>query len=320
MKGLMFIKPGQAELTNDPMPAVMPDTMLVRTLYSGLSNGTERSFLVGGNYGAGQPWPKRLAYQHVSRVVECGSQISRYQVGDVVFSSTFPGHVAYHVLRESDLVVRLPEGMDPISATMLGVASVSFHDARRARITVSDRVLVLGDGLIGIFASQAARAMGAHVVLAGHHIDRLRVAHACGTDVVIDNSTNAGDEEVIQNGPYTAIFECSGGDVMDWIIGVPGKPGLIGRRSHVRLVMVAGRYDVSYNFNMAGNAEVDIIHTQHFDQSDLENVVRLVTRGTIALKPVIRDVVPIDEAVDIFDTLRDNPRKLPGTVFSFPED
>jgi threonine dehydrogenase-like Zn-dependent dehydrogenase len=116
------------------------------------------------------------------------------------------------------------------------------------------------------------------------------------------------------------IFECSGGDVMDQIIGVPGTPGLIGRRSRARLVMVAGRFDVCYNFNMAGSAELDILHTQHFDPGDLEQVVRLMAKGDIRARPLIRDVVPLSDAVRIFDTLRDNRSKLLGTVFVVAED
>jgi threonine dehydrogenase-like Zn-dependent dehydrogenase len=133
--------------------------------------------------------------------------------------------------------------------------------------------------------------------------------------VVIDNTTEEGSAAVEAGKPYSVIFECSGGDVMDQIIGVPGKPGLVGRRSHARLVMVAGRFDVTYNFNMAGAAELNILHTQHFDQADLEQVVRLAHRGDIKLRPLIRDIVPLDDAVRIYDTLRDNPRQLLGTVF-----
>ena len=196
MKGVMFVEKGQTAFIDEPKPQCRSDTMLVQTLYSGLSNGTERSFLVGGNYGAGLAWPKRLAYQHVSKVITCGSDIIRFQVGDIVFSSTFPGHVEFHLLRESDLVIKLASDFDLVSATMLGVASVSFHDVQRARVNVRDRVLVLGDGLIGIFAAQAARAMGAHVVLAGHHDDRLLVARNVGIDAVINNSTNSGEMSV----------------------------------------------------------------------------------------------------------------------------
>lgn len=320
MKGVMFVEQGQAAIIEEPMPVCTEDTMLARVLYSGVSNGTERSFLVGGNYGAGSPWPKRLAYQHVSEIVEVGDALSRFQVGDVVFSATYPGHVEYHLLRETDLVIKLPEDVDRVAAALLGVASVSFHDAQRARVRPQDNVLVFGAGLIGQFAAQAARAMGARVALAGHHDDRLQIAAACGVDEVVNNTTEAGRAKVDAGAPYSVIFECSGGAVLDRIIGVPGQPGLVARRSHARLVMVAGRFDVCYNFNMAGMAELDILHTQHFDQEDLEQVVRLAQRGDIQLRPLVRDVVPLDEAVRIFDTLRDAPSELLGTVFVVGHD
>jgi 2-desacetyl-2-hydroxyethyl bacteriochlorophyllide A dehydrogenase len=317
----MFVEKGRAAIIEEEMPVCGPDTVLLRTLYSGVSLGTERMFLVGGNYGSNRPWPKRLAYQLVSEVVECGDEITRFGVGDVVFTGTFPGHVEYHLARERDLIVKLPEGFDLVAAAMLGVASVSFHDARRARVRVEDNVLVVGAGLIGQFAAQAARLMGARVTVMGHHDDRLCLAGNLGADAVANSLTGEGMEELERNKPYSVVFECSGGDVMDQIIGLPaepgklGQPGLIGRRSRARVVMVAGRYDVQYNFNMAGNAEVDILHTQHFDQDDLEQVVRLMARGDINARPLIRDVVPLDEAVRIFDILRDHPRRLLGTVF-----
>jgi hypothetical protein len=80
MKGIKFVEEGQAALIDEEMPVCTDDTMLLRTLYSGLSNGTERNFLVGGNYGAGRPYPKRIAYQQVSEVIACGTAITRFAV------------------------------------------------------------------------------------------------------------------------------------------------------------------------------------------------------------------------------------------------
>ena len=37
------------------------------------------------------------------------------------------------------------------------------------------------------------------------------------------------------------------------------------------------------------------------------------------IRPLICDVVPLDEAVRIFDTLRDHPRQLLGTVIVVAE-
>lgn len=318
MRGVMFVAQGKAEVIEEPKPECAPDTMLLKTIYSGVSNGTERKFLVGGNYGDGMPWPKRIAYQHVSEVIECGEDVEHFQVGDMVYTGMFPGHVEYHLVRESDLIAKLPGGFDLLAGAMLGVASVAYHDARRARVGPGDNVLVMGAGLIGQLAAQAARVMGAdHVTVAEPQADRRALAEELGTDLVLDPTTAAGDAAMAAQGPYSVILECSGADVLDRIIGTPSHPGLIGRRSHARLVLVAGRYDVCYNFNMAGQAEVNILHTQHFDQEDLDRVVPLVADGEIKIRPLIQDVVPLAEAPRIYSMLRDRPGDMLGVVFTF---
>ncbi len=316
MKGIMFTAKGRAEIIDEDTPVCTDDTLLLRTLYSGLSNGTERSFLMGGSYG-GSHWPQRIAYQHVSRVVECGSAVTGFDVGDLVFTGRCHGHVEYHLARAGDLIVKLPEGLNPKTAALMGVASVAFHDARRGRIAPEDNVVVFGAGLIGQFAAQAARVRGARVTVVDRLADRLALAGELGADVVANTATAEGREQLAAGAPYSAVVECSGADVLDTIIGTPGRAGLVGRRSHARLILVAGRFDVTYNFNAAGAAELDLLHTQHFDQVDLDQVLRLVARGDIRIAPLIRQVVPFTRAPGVYDTLRDEPSALLGTVFDF---
>jgi 2-desacetyl-2-hydroxyethyl bacteriochlorophyllide A dehydrogenase len=315
MEGIMFTAKGRAELIDEPTPQCKPGHMLMRTIYSGLSNGTERSFLMGGPYSA--PYPSRLAYQHVSEVIEVGQGITRFAVGDILYSATYPGHVEYHLLKETDLVVKLPRGCDLQAAALLGVAAVSFHDAQRAAVRPQDKVLVFGAGLIGQFAAQASRIMGAHVTVVDRQDDRLAMAKQLGADVVVNTAAADGDKVLQAAKPFSVIFECSGGDVLGQIIGKrEGEPGLIARRSHARLVLVAGRFRVEYDFTPAGGAELDILHTQHFDQCDLDQALRLFLRGDLKTRPLIRDLVPLAEAPAIFDRLRDQPGGLLGTVFS----
>ena len=54
-----------------------------------------------------------------------------------------------------------------------------------------------------------------------------------------------------------------------------------------------------------------------FDQDDLEQVVRLVECGFIHLTQSIRDKLLFDEAVQTFNTLRDNPGQLLGALFVY---
>ena len=79
--------------------------------------------------------------------------------------------------------------------------------------------------------------------------------------------------------------------------------------------MIAGRGDVKYNFNAGQGAELSILHAGHFSQADLNEVGRLVKKGVIKVRPLIKDIVSIDDAVKYYDMLRDTPGKLLGTIF-----
>lgn len=314
MKSIIFIEKGKAAFIEEEKPVCQKDTVLLKTIFSGVTNGTERNVLVGGNYG-GWHWPSRVGYQLVSEVVECGVDITNFKVGDIVYTGTGFGHIEYHLAKESDLIIKLPEGFDLQAAALLGVTSVPFHDARRADVRVDDNVLVFGAGLIGQFAVQASLSLGAKVTIADIDCERLALAKSLGADEVIDLKTDAGKELLQKNKPYTVVFECSGADVLGQIIGTNWGNGIIGHRA--RVLIIAGRTDVIYNFNAGQGAEVSVLHVSHFDQSDLEQVVRLVSKGVIKIRPLIKDIVPFKDAISIYDTLRDNPNKLLGTVFDW---
>jgi 2-desacetyl-2-hydroxyethyl bacteriochlorophyllide A dehydrogenase len=317
MKGLWFVEKGKTAFVEEDRPTCQPNTVLLKTWYSGLSNGTERSKLTGGSYHKGS-WPDRIGYQHVSEVIACGDDISRFEVGDLVFTSNYPGHVPYHVAKESDLIIKLPDGMDLQAAALLGVASVSMHDARIANVSVEDKVLVLGGGLIGLFAMQACLALGAEVALVDRHEDRLDLATSLGADFTFDNTDEGAWKPLAEVAPFSVCLECSGADVMDKVIGTRGHRGVLAQ--HARLVWVAGRFENTYHFGAASGLRLVTYSTSHFEQVDLAHVLRLVVKGRIHLKELVRDVVPIVDAVSIYDTLRDEKQKLLGTVFDWTGD
>jgi len=311
MLGIMFVEKGKAAFVEEPMPVCMPETVLLQTVYSGVTNGTERNVLLGGNYGGS--WPSRCGYQCVSRVVEVGAQITRFAPGDLVYTGTFPGHVAYHTACETDLIITLPADVDPLEAALFGVASVPMHDIRRANIGIDDNVLVMGAGLIGQCAAQATRLVGARVTIADLDDARLALAAELGADAAVNPDTDAGMAALQAAKPFSAIIECSGADVLGLLIGKNWGQGLIGYRA--RVLIIAGRSELSYNFNAGQGAEVALLHAGHFEQIDLEHVLRHLRKDALRLRPLIKDIVPIADAIRIYDTLRDRPNDLLGTVF-----
>ena len=315
MKSIVFIAKGETQFVEEERPVCHDDEILLKTLYSGMTNGTERNLLMGGNYGG--IWPIKRTYQTVSTVVECGSKITQYTEGDIVFSGLETGHVEYHTAREGDLIAKLPEGFDLVAGALMGIASVPLHVARRADIRVDDNVLIMGAGLVGSFAAQAAALMGAKVTVADLNQQRLDMISSLGVADTINTGTEEGKEALWRKRPFSVVLECSGANLLDTIIGTEwgGGSGLIGY--HARLVLVAGRFDVTYNYNAAQCDELTVVHTSHFNQSDLNEMIRFVQTGKIRIRPYIQNFVKVDEALTYYTMLKEEPGKLLGTVFDW---
>lgn len=321
MKGFIFPAKGQMAIQDEPVPACGPGKVLCKTIFSGLTNGTERNVMTGGNY-SGDNWPNRCGYQNVGRVLEVGEGVKGFAVGDLVFSANFSQHVqtfAADAPKEVDpdnLVAKLPAGIEPKHAALLGVAGVAMHDVRRADVGLGDKVLVVGAGPIGNFTAQTAKAAGAEVTICDLDAKRLDIAAKMG----IGTKQITGDDswkDLKAAGPFDAVFEDSGAPVLDKIVGMAAwpYPGILVFRGKV--VVIAGRREVSYNFNQGQGSEVTILQAGHFNRSDLMVLMRLVAEGAIRIGPVIQDVVPYTQAAGIYERLRDNPGSLMGTVFDW---
>jgi len=169
--------------------------------------------------------------------------------------------------------------------------------------------------VIGLFAAQAAHAAGAETWIANRNNDRLEVARQCG---IANTVQITGDEswEQLKGIGFDVVIETSGADIMDKVIGQKmGQPGIL--NSGGRLFLCAGRFDVTYSCGAAQARRLQICHATHFKRTDLLELIRLTAAGTIKVGPMLRDVVPIDDAPKIYDRMRDDPRSLLGTVFKW---
>lgn len=323
MKRVIIAEKGKAVIEEERTPECEAGHLLCKTLYSGLTNGTERNVLVGGNYGRIGGWPNpRAGYQVVGRVLEVGFGVEGFEVGDTVYSGEHSGHVEYLkvpvVTGENNmrkLVIKLPESIEKKEAALFGMAGVALHDVRRAGTKLGDKVLVVGAGPVGQFTAQAAQAAGAIASICDINVKRLDIAGELGIEHRFKSETDEDWSKISKHGPYDIVFEDSGAPLLDRIIGIDRQRGVLKKQGKV--IIIAGRTDVGYNFNAGQISEIEINHASHFEYDDLEQLVRLVDSGVIRIGPVIQDVVPIQDALQIYDRLRDAPDELFGTVFSW---
>lgn len=283
--------------------------VLCEAVFTGLTNGTERNQLIGGNYAPSDDnLPSGGGYQNVGRVIETGPDVTQLEIGDLIYASV--DHVERFVIPENGLLHKLPDDVDPAEAALFGISGVAMHCCRRVEPRIGERVLVVGQGCIGMFAAQIAYSIGARVSVCDIDESRLEQVRQLGiAEQVINTSGDEGNVK-ITNGNYDVVMDFAG--AADMV-----TPMIQACKTRGRLLLVAGRFDVNYTFNVAQFKEISILQCSHFTRDDLDNLCRLLRQGSIRIAPLIRHRVSVNDASQIYDLLRDEPMRLLGTVFEW---
>ena len=293
--------------------------ILVRTHYSGITNGTERHGLLGEH--GWMHFPSRHGYQHVGKVEAAGSDVRNFKAGDWVYFGQYVGHRGWHITDVTDgdvlanvshLCIRLPDDVDHKECALLGVAGVSMRGVRRLRVGPTQNVWVAGAGLIGQFAAQAARAFGAYVTVTEVNENRLSVARELGAHRVINACESTSTAALKDGGPYDCIIDACGAESLFTDIReaeLLAQGGTIGA--------LAVRSNVVSPWRMLHGREASIEVSCHFSLDDLRVLLRFVRQGIIRIEPLISHCVSIDEAPAVYEMLRDRPAELLGVVFDW---
>ena len=292
----------------EPAPPI-GNEVLCQALFTGLTNGTERNQLIGGNYSTSEDHlPVSDGYQNVGRVIETGPDVTKLQIGDLIYASV--NHVERFTIREDGLLLKLPVDVEPAEAALFGISGVAMHCCRRVDPRIGEKVLIVGQGCIGMFAAQIAYAMGARVTVCDIEASRLEQIRQLGVAEQVFNTSEDGWDTQIHDGVFDAVMDFAG--VPDMV-----TPMIRACKTRGRLLLVAGRFDVNYTFNIGQFKEISILQCSHFTCDDLENLCRFLRQGSIKIAPLIRHRVHVDEAPQIYRWLRDEPMRLLGTVFQW---
>jgi NADPH:quinone reductase-like Zn-dependent oxidoreductase len=179
-------EPGVGEIRPVSVPSPGPEEVLVRTLRSAVSRGTEtlvfRGAVPADQYAAMRapfqqgdfPGPVKYGYLSVG-VVEHGPPPL---LGRTVFC-LYPHQTAYVVPAEAVVVV--PEHVPPARAALAGTVETAVNALWDAAPLVGDRVAVVGGGMVGCCVARLlARFPGVQVTLVDVDETRAVTAEALG--------------------------------------------------------------------------------------------------------------------------------------------
>jgi 2-desacetyl-2-hydroxyethyl bacteriochlorophyllide A dehydrogenase len=304
----------------DP-PNVKPGEILIRTHYSAITNGTERHALMGEH--GWTHYPGRHGYQHVGTIEAAGSAVRGFEVDDWVFFGHYVGHRGWHIVDVSSegvhpdpphLTLKLPDDVEWKQCALFGVAGVALRHVRRCRVEPGQNVWVAGQGPIGGFCAQAAKAIGARVTVTDVNRRRLDVADRWGAHRALDASLPETMGALKEWAPYDVIVDGCG---LESFYTDVHENALLARRGVIGSVAV--RSETTFPWTMLHGLEASIEVSCHFALSDLRLLLHLVREERILIEPVISHVVPIDDCIGIYDTMRDTPGELLGVVFDWSE-
>ncbi len=195
--------PGAGEIRPVRLPEPGPDDVLVRTLRSGISRGTETLVFRGavppdqharmrapfqeGDF----PGPVKYGYLSVGAVEQGPAELR----GRTVFC-LYPHQTAYVVPAAAVTVV--PDDVPPARAVLAGTVETAVNALWDAAPLVGDRVAVVGAGMVGCCVARLlGRFPGVEVTLVDVDAERAAVAAALGVGFALPDDAAGGRDLVV---------------------------------------------------------------------------------------------------------------------------
>ena len=220
-----FDAPFKISVRDEAMPSIAPDQVLVQTVVSAISAGTELLFYRGqvpsgtqidatiGALSGEASYPLKYGYACVGHVIEIGAHVSDDWQGRLVFS--FQPHTR-HFVASVDELIPVPDGITPGQAALLPNLETAVNLVMDGAPIIGERVAVLGQGIVGLLTAElVARMPMAQLITFDYFSLRREKARALG----IAHTFNPNDAKAM--GDAHALLGSSGADLTFEISGNP---------------------------------------------------------------------------------------------------
>ena len=197
MKQLFLsVKDGSMTVVDTPAPTVKDNTVIVETLYSVVSAGTERSLASFGGKNLIQKAMERpdqvkkvtekmstdgvlttiegafsrlkdpmpMGYTAVGKITEVGRGVTNLKIGDVVAEVGQAYHSEVNRVGKN-LVVKVPEEVEDVRQAAFGaLGGIALEGVHQAEVVPGETVAVIGLGLLGHICARILHAYGCDVI------------------------------------------------------------------------------------------------------------------------------------------------------------
>ena len=346
MTGAALVLTAPRALAFEPIEeeALAEDEVRIRTLFSGISAGTELTQYLGTNpymhrrwdegtrlfVDSDSPsWPypvRNLGYEESGEIIEIGSAVRDLRPGQRVYGTW--GHRTHHVASADYARDRLlPDGADPRIGIFSHIGAVALNGVHDAQIRIGDTIAVFGLGVPGQIVAQAARRSGARVIAVDPDHGRRETALALGAHDAIDPA---------EGGVAETIKAATGGRGADACLEDSGVPAALAEA--IRSTAYSARV-IAMGFFQGELAGLRLGEEFHHNRVQLicsqisgvapeasyrwskprlwRTAIELQHDGTLDLLPLISHTAPFRDAPALFERLDRGTSSLLQAVLDF---
>ncbi len=321
--------------------ALEPNQVRLKTIFSGISAGTELTQYRGQNPFLEKRWDDDslmflpgtpssayplhgVGYEQVGEVIELGLGVTKLEIGQVVWGSW--GHATHTVQDEAEVCNHLVDpNLNPMLAVFARIGGIALNPVLDADIHLGETVAVFGLGVPGLLAAQMARLSGANVIAIDGITKRLGLAKSLGLTVhdfregsaaehikAITNNRGA-DVTIELTGSYRALHEAIRSTAYNSRVIVAGfMPGegiglALGEEFHHNRIEL-----VCSQISGVGSR---VAH--RWNRLRLEQTVMQHAGKGLQLEPLISHVFKPKDVVQAYKLLDENPAEAVQVVLDF---
>jgi (R,R)-butanediol dehydrogenase / meso-butanediol dehydrogenase / diacetyl reductase len=338
MKAAVYKRQNEMAVIDVPRPIAGPGEVVLKVHNCGICG----SDLHAVQYGFGMPPDSVMGHEFCGEIVELGPQVNGYALGDRVTSLPYigcdsceqcvrghgmhcenirglglgqlPGAYAEYVMCGARSLFKLPDNLSSQLGAMVEPLSVGLHGVNRSGLDAGATCVVMGAGPIGLGTLLWCKAKGAQTIIVSELAPgRTELARRLGATEVVNPTAKDPAErmrELTGRGP-DLVFECIGvkstlesaiqmvatlGRVV--VLGVCMEPDEI---TPVRCIFK----EISVNFVLG------------YNDAEFQETIDALARGKIDPRPMVTDVIGVDQVPEMFQALR-KPGGRAKVIVEFP--
>lgn len=373
MKQIAQYQDGRLELQEVPMPVPPTGGVLVRTTHSVISAGTEKMKVAQARMNLLQKararpdqvrkvvdtarnlgWrsalekvrnrletPTPLGYSAAGIVVDVDKANTRFRVGDRVACAG--AECAFHAeyLAVPDLLAAsVPDRVESWQAAYTTICAIALHAVRQTEPRLGDRVLVVGQGLVGLLVTNMLAVAGARVMAVDIQASRRPICERMGAERVVIPGQQLSDEvrDWTQGHGVDAAVICTASQS-----NAPVDEAAQALRDRGRLISVGitrmelpwkvfyekeldvrfsrsygpGRYDPTYEW---AACDYPLPYVRWTEQRNFDACLHLMAQDRINLAAITTRWVPLPDAPKVYEDLLVEGSTDIGVVIEYSVD